>query len=387
MTRETGITIIWREKKSEIKNMKAIAITPGKGNANLIDADEPRIKYDDEVKIEVIEVGICGTDREEASGGRADAPAGEDHLVIGHEMIGRVVETGSSVTRVKKDDLAVFMVRRPCGHCYFCNNKRSDLCSSGDYTERGIKGLHGFQAEFVADKEEFVIPVPDSLRNTGVLTEPMSVVVKAIEETLSIQTGRFPGIDSKDWLKNKKVLIAGLGPIGLLAAFIFKLRGSDIYGLDIVEESTARPSLLREIGGKYINGSEVRTDKIDESYGKMDFVFEATGIAKLEFQLMDVVGINGIYVLTGIPSSERPVCILGGELIQRMVLLNQIMLGSVNAGVNHYMQAVEELVAINNSFPGKLEKIITERADYTRFDEVLSGQSPEEIKTVVVWKK
>lgn len=367
--------------------MKAIAITPGKGNANLIDVDEPQIKSDNEVKIEVLEVGICGTDREEASGGRADAPAGDDRLIIGHEMLGRVVETGQEVTRVKKDDLALFMVRRPCGHCYFCDNKRSDLCSTGDYTERGIKGIHGYQAEYVVDKEEFVIPVPHFIRDIGVLTEPMSVVVKAIEETLSIQTGRFPGIDSKEWLKDKKVLIAGLGPIGLLAAFIFKLRGSVIYGLDIVDESSARPDVLKEIGGKYINGSKISTDNIDDYHGKMDFVFEATGIAKLEFQLMDVVGINGVYVLTGIPSSERPVCILGAELMQRMVLLNQIMLGSVNASVNHYMQAVDELVSIKKTFPGAINKIITEKAGYTRFDEVLSMHSSEEIKTVVVWKE
>jgi threonine dehydrogenase-like Zn-dependent dehydrogenase len=297
------------------------------------------------------------------------------------------VETGKAVTRVKKDDLAVFMVRRPCGHCYFCNHKRSDLCSTGDYTERGIKGRHGYQAEYVVDKEEFVIPVPDFIRDIGVLTEPMSVVVKAIEETLSIQTKRFPGIDSKEWLKGKKVLIAGLGPIGLLAAFIFKLRGADIYGLDIVDESSARPSVLKEIGGRYINGKQISTDKIDEAHGKMDFVFEATGIAKLEFQLMDTVGINGVYVLTGIPSTERPVCILGGELMQRMVLLNQIMLGSVNASIDHYLQAVDELGKIKKAFPATIKKIITEKTAYTSFKDVLSLHSPDEIKAVVVWKE
>jgi threonine dehydrogenase-like Zn-dependent dehydrogenase len=367
--------------------MKAIAITPGKGNAQLIYVDEPGIESEDEIKIEVLEVGICGTDREEASGGRADAPAGKDRLIIGHEMFGRVVETGSAVTRVKKNDFALFMVRRPCGHCYFCNNKRSDLCSTSDYTERGIKGRDGYQAEYVVDKEEYVIPVPEFIRDIGVLTEPTSVVVKAIEETLSIQTGRFPGIDSKEWLKGKKVLVAGMGPIGLLAAFIFKLREADLYGLDIVDDSSARPTVLKEIGGKYINGKQISADKIDETYGKMDFVFEATGIAKLEFQLMDTVGINGVYVLTGIPSAERPVCILGGELMQRMVLLNQIMLGSVNASKNHYLQAVEELGKIKKAFPETIKKIITEKADYKNFNETISKHSPDEIKTVVVWKE
>ncbi|MGE5679770.1 MAG: alcohol dehydrogenase, partial [Bacillota bacterium] len=66
--------------------MKAIAITPGKGEARLIDRPEVNISSPDEVKLKVLQVGICGTDREETSGGRADAPLGSNELVIGHEM-------------------------------------------------------------------------------------------------------------------------------------------------------------------------------------------------------------------------------------------------------------------------------------------------------------
>lgn len=367
--------------------MKAIAIKPGKGEAHLLDVEEPSIMNSDDVKIEVIEVGICGTDREEAEGGRADAPSGDRDLIIGHEMFGRVVDTGKSVRSVKKGDYGVFMVRRPCGHCYFCKNERSDLCSTGEYTERGIKENHGFQAEYVVDSEKYLIPVPAEISDIGVLTEPMSVVVKAIDEALLIQTSRFPGIDRHEWIKGKRALVAGLGPIGLLAAFVLKLRGAEIWGLDIVDESTARPSILKQIGGKYINGKQTRTDKIDDNYGNMDFIFEATGIAELGFQLMDALGINGIYVLTGIPSGERPVCILGADLMQKMVLNNQIMLGSVNAGRNHYLQAVQELVNVKKKFGSIINSLITERAGYSNFRNVLDLHSPDEIKAVVEWKR
>lgn len=367
--------------------MKAIAIKPGKGEAHLLDVDEPTIRNSDEVKIEVIEVGICGTDREEAEGGRADAPAGHSKLIIGHEMFGRVVETGSNVKDIKEGDYGVFMVRRPCGHCYFCLNGRSDLCSTGDYTERGIKESHGFQAEFVVDKEEYFIPVPAEHTDIGVLTEPMSVVVKAIDEALLIQTSRFPGIDQHEWIEGKRALVAGLGPIGLLAAFVLKLRGAELWGLDIVDEDSLRPSILKKIGGKYINGKMVRTEKIDDRYGNMDFIFEATGIAELEFQLMDALGTNAIYVLTGIPSGERPVCLLGAELMQNMVLRNQIMLGSVNAGKSHYLQAVEELGKIKKHFGSLINDLITERTGFRNFSDVLDLHSPDEIKAVVEWRK
>ena len=107
--------------------MKAIALTPGTTNVRLVDRSEPRISEPDEVKLKVLQVGICGTDREEAAGGRADAPPGATELVIGHEMFGQVVETGAAVGSVKTGDFGVFMVRRGCGHCLPCDLNRSDM--------------------------------------------------------------------------------------------------------------------------------------------------------------------------------------------------------------------------------------------------------------------
>ena len=90
--------------------MKALSITPGKGNLRLIDVDEPQIQFPGDVKLKVLQVGICGTDREEVEGGRADAPSNQDYLIIGHEMFGKVVETGKEVSKVKKGDYALFML-------------------------------------------------------------------------------------------------------------------------------------------------------------------------------------------------------------------------------------------------------------------------------------
>ncbi|MFN2225427.1 MAG: alcohol dehydrogenase, partial [Anaerolineae bacterium] len=68
--------------------MKAIAIVPGTKTLRIVDRPEPDVSAPDEIKLRVIRVGICGTDREEVSGGRATAPEGRDELVIGHEMFG-----------------------------------------------------------------------------------------------------------------------------------------------------------------------------------------------------------------------------------------------------------------------------------------------------------
>ena len=181
--------------------MKAIAIVPGTAGSRIVERPEPSITAQDQVKIRIIRVGICGTDRTEVSGGRADAPDGQKELVIGHEMFGQVVELGASVSRVKIGDFAVFTVRRGCGQCAPCLMGRSDMCQTGRYRERGIHGLDGYQTEFVVDKERYVVRVPVELEAVGVLMEPLSIVEKAIDEAFRIQIVRCPeAATTPDWI-------------------------------------------------------------------------------------------------------------------------------------------------------------------------------------------
>jgi threonine dehydrogenase-like Zn-dependent dehydrogenase len=366
--------------------MKAISLVPGTTNISLAEVEEPMIANPDEVKIKIWQVGICGTDREEAAGGRADAPMGKQHLIIGHEMFGQVVEIGGGVSSVKVGDYGVLTVRRGCGKCPACNNNRSDMCYTGEYTERGIKGADGFQSQYVVDKEQYLIKVPESIKSIGVLTEPMSVAAKAIDEAMIIQSARLKGFDrTENWFKGKKALIAGIGAIGLMAAFALRLRGAEVIGMDIVDEDTLRPQILKQIGGKYIDGREIGVTDIDEKCGEADFVFEATGIAKLQIELIDTLAINGIYVATGIPAGERPLNVTAGSMMQQLVLKNQIILGSVNASIDHYKMAVEDLAACYEKWPEQILQVITEKIPYSNFGQALHQHSVDEIKVVVDW--
>ncbi|HEY1163998.1 MAG TPA: glucose 1-dehydrogenase [Chitinophaga sp.] len=366
--------------------MKAIAIKPGTPQVRFTERPEPDIQAETDIKIKVLQVGICGTDREEAAGGRADPPAGSDELVIGHEMFGQVVATGGAVTKVQTGDYAVFTVRRGCGQCAPCLNNRSDMCYTGQYTERGIKGLDGYQTEYVVDAAQYVVKVPEEIRSIGVLTEPMSVAAKAIDEALQIQTARLKGfVDTGNWLKGKRALVAGIGPIGLLAAFALRLRGAEVLGLDIVPEDNLRARLLQDIGGRYLNGNNIKVTDIDEQIGPVDFAFEAAGIAQLQIQLIDTLAPNGIYVATGIPSGERPLTIAGGALMQQLVLNNQVVIGSVNASMQHFAQAVDYLLESKKKWPEAIEQVITERLPVSRFEEALDRHDANEIKVVIDW--
>src|SRR5687767_5968692 len=107
--------------------MKALAVIPGTRTLRLVDRPEPSIAESDEIKLRVLRVGICGTDREAAAGGRAKAPPHHEDLVLGHEMFGQVADVGRTVTLVTPGDYALFTVRRSCGRCRSCAMNRSDM--------------------------------------------------------------------------------------------------------------------------------------------------------------------------------------------------------------------------------------------------------------------
>jgi threonine dehydrogenase-like Zn-dependent dehydrogenase len=367
--------------------MQAIAITPGTKNLRLIERPEPRVEAPDAVKMAVVRVGICGTDREEARGGRARPPAGQQDLVVGHEMMGRVLEVGRAVTRVKPGDFAVFTVRRGCGKCTPCAMNRSDMCETGEYLERGIWGLDGYQTEQVVDREMYVVRVPPAVASIGVLTEPLTIVEKAIDEAVALQVNRLPDSStSPNWLYRRKCLVAGLGPVGLLAAMVLRLRGAEVLGLDIVDADSARPKWLTAIGGRYVDGRQVHADRIAAEYGGgVDLIVEAAGIPQVEFDLLQALGVNGVYALTGIPGQGPPLTLPAGAFIRNLVLRNQVMIGSVNAARGHFEQAVQDLEHARERWGDLVDRLITH---HHRFDDVgsaLQHHGADEIKVVVEW--
>lgn len=367
--------------------MKALMIIPGKAGAQLVERPEPIITRPDELKIRVLRVGICGTDREAVAGGRAKAPAGATGLVIGHEMVGRVVAVGAKVRNFSPGALVVLTVRRGCGHCLPCAVNRQDMCRTGDYQERGIWGLDGYLAEYVVEQEAFAIAVSPELADLAVLAEPLSIAEKAITEAVQLQVARLPEAQATpDWLFKRRCLVAGLGPVGLLAALALRLRGAEVFGLDVVESHSIRSRWLEGIGGTYLDGRQMTPTRIGAEIGEIELIFESTGVATLEFNLLDALGLNGVYVLTGIPGGERSFELSGSDLIRDLVLKNQLMFGSVNACRDHYRMAVEDLDHARQRWESLINKLITHAYPCEAFSAALQRPGPDEIKAVLEWE-
>jgi threonine dehydrogenase-like Zn-dependent dehydrogenase len=124
---------------------------------------------------------------------------------------------------------------------------------------------------------------------------------------------------------------------------------------------------------------------VEKKIGGMDFILDATGIAQLEFNLLDALALNGMYVITGIPDGDRPLQIPGGELIRQLVLDNQIMLGSVNAAHGHFQMAADDLAQAHLRWGAKIEGLITNRYSPDQFAGLKDQHQPDAIKEVIEW--
>src|SRR5947209_6008421 len=103
--------------------MRAVVTRPGSGQAWLADIPEPAIGNADDVLVQMLRVGVCGTDRHVMSRGVGSGrglPEGDDYLVMGHEAVGRVIDVGPDVRGLQVGDAVAPTVRRGCGECDAC---------------------------------------------------------------------------------------------------------------------------------------------------------------------------------------------------------------------------------------------------------------------------
>jgi threonine dehydrogenase-like Zn-dependent dehydrogenase len=335
--------------------MRAVAVTPNTKQIAVIDQHpEPALAADTDVLLDMLDIGVCGTDREIARFDYGTPPAGSDYLVIGHESLGKVARVGSKVTRVAPGDLVVTMVRRPCPHpdCRACRAGRQDFCFTGDFTERGIKGRHGFMTERAVDDERYMHRVPPELRDLGVLVEPLTIAEKALIQVWDIQE-RLP------W-KPARAVVLGAGPVGLLGALALVSRGFDTWVYSRAHEGSPVPALIDAIGGHFVS-TETSLADLARQVGNIDLVYEATGAARVSFEALGVLGANGVFVFTGVPGRKVPISIAADALMRDMVLKNQLVFGTVNAGADAFAAAVADLAKFRATWPAQVAALITGR--------------------------
>ena len=360
--------------------MKAIAVTPQKRTLEIINQAEPQILSPTDVKLRMLEAGVCGTDREICAFEYGTPPAGSKQLVIGHESLGEVIEVGPKVTRLKAGDLVVPMVRRPCDHdeCMACRSDRQDFCFTGDFQERGIKERHGFMAQFVVDDEKYMNLVPNQLRDIAVLVEPLTIAEKGLAQVGQIQQRLpwgCPVIPGKAVAHCHRALVLGAGPVGLLGAMALLNNDFDTYVYSREPAPNPKSQLLESIGAHYISAEETAPEILSQKIGNIDLVYEATGASSLAFDMMKFLGPNGIFIFTGVPGRKGPVIVDTDLMMRNLVLKNQVVFGTVNAGRQSFENSIRDLGTFTERWPEAVKSLITGRFPMDACGDLLLGRS------------
>jgi glucose 1-dehydrogenase len=378
------------ERSALEEDMKAVAMFPGCRLVTVIDQEDPLITQPDQVLLRILDIGICGTDKEICTFEYGTPPPGDGHLVIGHEAVAEVARAGPAVERFAPGDLVVPTVRRPCPHpgCLACRSGHQDYCYTGDFRERGIKEAHGYMAEYVVEHERNLNLVPPDLREIAVLAEPLTIAEKALGQLSWMMQQRPPWTDPQapagERGQGLSALVLGIGPVGLLGAMALVSAGFTTYVYSRETPPHPRIDLVAAIGASYVSSQAAAFTDLADRIGNIDVVYEAVGHSHFALQALRVLGTNGIFVLTGVPGLQAFVQADPARLMRDMVLKNQVLLGTVNAGPDAFASALRNLDLFRRRWPEAVQTLIAGRYPPQQAPELILGR-PAGIKTVIAF--
>ena len=336
--------------------MEALVTQPGHTHTAHIE-DIPTVEArEGEVLVRTLEVGVCGTDREISEGLFGVAPEGEQLLVLGHEALAVVERDGYGFTR---GELVTATVRRSCGHCIACAEGYPDSCLSGDYSERGITRLHGYDRELVAEDPNQLIAIPKSLGRLGVLAEPTSICERALRHARTIG-------DRQPW-QLERALVIGAGAIGLLTTYLLRLADVEVWTVSLEPES----ELVEQSGARYASTQDNDLSEL----GMFDLVIEAAGNAQMMAKTLGLLRRSGVACLLGIDPRDQKVELDGRVLGLDTILENRVLFGSVNAHREDWLAAVADLDRARERWPEALEQFVTLRVPLDRFSEAFEHRA------------
>lgn len=252
--------VLTEPKRMELKEMPMPS--PGKG----------------EVLVRVRQVGICGSDYSKYLG----YLGGIMPVIPGHEAIGEIAAVGPEVEGVRIGERVAIQPNFACGICEICKSGLENLCPNK--IRLGIDANGAF-AEFVVVPRRYVWSLPDGISDPdAALIEPLAVAVHGI--------AKFPPT-AKD-----RVLIYGVGAIGMFFVQLAALSGARVTVIDIAEQ---RLEVARKLGAaETFNSAEA----LEAASGGFTVVFETSGWAGALRQIINWCAPAARILLTGLPKED-----------------------------------------------------------------------------------
>ncbi|GAA3540337.1 alcohol dehydrogenase catalytic domain-containing protein [Aeromicrobium flavum] len=255
--------------------MKAVT-WQGKRDVRVEEMPDPTIQQDTDAIIEVTTTGLCGSDLHlyEVLG-----PFMTPGDILGHEPMGRVVETGSAVSNLKVGDRVVVPFQIACGSCWMCSRDLQTQCETTQQRDMGMgAALFGFSSLYgaVPGGQAELLRVPHAdygpIKIESDLDDEHFVYLSDVLPT-AYQSLRYADVGEGDTL-----LVIGLGPIGDMAVRLALREGIRVIAVDLVPERLARAAAR---GAETYDVTKVNVADVvrDATGGRgADVVIEAVGM-------------------------------------------------------------------------------------------------------------
>lgn len=183
-----------------------------------------------------------------------------------------------------------------------------------------------------------------------------------------------------------RAVVLGAGPVGLLGAMALTRQGFETYVYSRERAPNPKAAIVESIGATYISAETTSVDQLAEMVGNIDVVYEATGASQLSFEVIQRLGVDGIFVFTGVPGRKGPVSVDTDLIMRNLVLKNQVVFGSVNASRADFQAAIRDLAACNELWPSAAQGLITGRYPVEAYRDLLLGP-PTGIKNVLAFAR
>jgi threonine dehydrogenase-like Zn-dependent dehydrogenase len=177
-------------------------------------------------------------------------------------------------------------------------------------------------------------------------------------------------------------LVLGIGPVGILGAMALAVSGFRTYVYSRELPPSPRIDLVSAVGATYVSTRTTAASELRALVGNIDVIYEAVGHSHFALEVLRVLGHNGIYILTGIPGLQDFIQADPAGLMRDMVLKNQVLLGTVNAGPDAFAGAVHHLAEFHRHWPDATQALIGGRYPLEQAAELIFGR-PTGIKSVI----
>ena len=251
----------------------------------LTEIDRHEIANPKEILIKIEACGVCHSQLHSIEGDWKDIGIPPTlPTVPGHEVVGKIVEIGSNVTKFKVGErVGITPLLGSCLDCQYCNDGKEYLCEKMDVTGESLKGGY---TEYITVSEDFATKVPDTMKSE--YAAPL----------FCAGITAYKAVKAAEPKKNKKIAVFGIGGVGHMAIQFAKIEGCEVSGVSRKEKHL---EVAKKLGADnvfvYSSNQKQFLQDVNEEYGLFDAAIVFAPVEQVTDTAIKSIKKGGIVVI------------------------------------------------------------------------------------------